>query len=96
MREYEVMLILPPDAEDTAVDGVVQRITGTIAGKGGEVSRVDKWGRRRLAYEIAHQTEGLYVVAAFTAEPGTILELERVLHLADEVIRFKVVLKQAA
>ena len=96
MREYEVMLILPPDAEDAAVDGVVERITGTIAKRGGDVAQVDKWGRRRLAYEIAHHTEGYYVVARFTADPAAIPELDRVLSLADEVVRFKVVLRQAA
>ena len=96
MREYEIMLILPADAEDPAVDGVVERITGVLAKSGGEVGQVDKWGRRRLAYEIAKSTEGFYVVARFTAEPDAILELERVLTLADEVVRFKVVLRQAA
>jgi small subunit ribosomal protein S6 len=96
MREYEVMLILPPDAEDPAVDGVIERITATIAKRGGEVGQVDKWGRRRLAYEIAHNTEGYYVVVRFTADPAAIPELDRVLSLADEVVRFKVVLRQAA
>jgi len=96
MREYEAMLILPPDAEDTAVDGVVERITGVLADREGEVGRVDKWGRRRLAYEIARNTEGYYVVVGFRAEPGAILELDRVLSLTDEVIRFKVVLRKAA
>jgi len=96
MREYEVMLILPPDAEEAVVDGVVERITGILSERGGEVSKVDKWGRRRLAYEIAHNTEGFYVVVGFKAEPAAIPELDRVLSLADEVIRFKVVLRQAA
>jgi small subunit ribosomal protein S6 len=96
MREYEIMLILPSDAEDSAVVAVVERITGILAKSGGEVGRVDKWGRRRLAYEIAHQNEGYYVVVAFKAEPEAIVELDRVLHLADDVVRFKVVLKQAA
>jgi small subunit ribosomal protein S6 len=96
MREYEIMLILPPDAEDEAVDAVVERITGILAERGGEVGQVDKWGRRRLAYEITHHTEGYYVIVRFTAEPGAIPELDRVLHLADEVVRFKVVLRHAA
>ena len=96
MREYEVMLTLPPDAEEAVVDGVVERITGILSERGGEVSKVDKWGRRRLAYEIAHNTEGFYVVVGFKAEPAAIPELDRVLSLADEVIRFKVVLRQAA
>jgi small subunit ribosomal protein S6 len=96
MREYEVMLILPPDADDEAVDAVVERITGILVERGGEVGQVDKWGRRRLAYEIAHHTEGYYVIVRFTAEPEAIPELDRVLHLADEVVRFKVVLRHAA
>ncbi|MFN2545353.1 MAG: 30S ribosomal protein S6 [Actinomycetota bacterium] len=96
MREYEIMLILPPEAEEATVSGVVERITGVLSQSGGEVSQVDQWGRRRLAYEIARKTEGYYVIVRFKAEPTTILELERVLSLADEVIRHKVVLRQAA
>jgi small subunit ribosomal protein S6 len=96
MREYEVMFILPPEAEDSVVDGVVERITGLLAERGGEVAQVDTWGRRRLAYEIARQSEGFYVVARFTAEPDMIVALERSLTLADDVLRFKVVLRQAA
>jgi small subunit ribosomal protein S6 len=96
MREYEVMLILPPDAEDSVVDAVVERITGVLSQRGGEVASVDKWGRRRLAYEISRQSEGFYVIVTFRTEPDAVLELERVLTLADEVIRFKVVLRKAA
>jgi small subunit ribosomal protein S6 len=96
MREYEVMLILPPDAEDPVVDGVVERLTGVLSQRGGEVASVEKWGRRRLAYEIAHQSEGSYVVVTFRSEPDAVLEIERVLTLADEVVRFKVVLRKAA
>ena len=96
MREYEIMLILPSDAEDPVVDGVVDRITGILSERGGAVSKVDKWGRRRLAYEIARQTEGYYLIVTFTAEPDAVLELDRVLSLADEVMRFKVVLRRAA
>ena len=96
MREYEAMLILPPDADDAVIDGAVERIKGVLSERGGEVSGVDKWGRRRLAYEIAKQTEGFYVVAAIRSEPEAIVELHRVLSLADEVLRFKVVLRKAA
>jgi small subunit ribosomal protein S6 len=96
MREYEVMLILPADAEESAIDGVIERITGILSGRGGEVSQVDKWGRRRLAFEIARQSEGYYVVVRFTADPDTIAQLDRALTLADEVLRFKVVLRKAA
>ena len=90
MREYEIMLILPAEADEALVGTALDRITKVVSGAGGEVGNVDRWGRRRFAYEIAKQTEGYYVVAKFTAEPATVLELERTLNLADEVIRHKV------
>ena len=90
MREYEIMLILPAEADEALVGTALDRITKVISGAGGEVGNVDRWGRRRFAYEIAKQTEGYYVVARFTAEPATVVELERALHVADEVVRHKV------
>ena len=93
MREYEVMLILPAEADESVVSGAVDRIAKTIGGRGGEVTNVDRWGRRRFAYEIDHRNEGYYVVATFTAEPSGQVELDRALTLADEVVRFKVTIK---
>jgi small subunit ribosomal protein S6 len=95
LRKYEIMLILPAEAEDDVVTGVVDRINKVLADSGGEVGKVDKWGRRRLAYEIDKRTEGYYVVAEMSADPTTIRELERVLQLVDEVVRFKVVVRAA-
>jgi small subunit ribosomal protein S6 len=90
------MLILPAEADESVVTQAVDRITKVVAEQGGEVGKIDRWGRRRLAFEIAKQNEGYYVVVEFTAEPEAITELERTLHLADEVLRFKVVVKGAA
>lgn len=90
MREYEIMFILPADADEALVGTAVDRITKVISTSGGEVGKIDRWGRRRFAYEIAHQTEGYYVVVRFTAEPTTAAELERTLNLADEIVRHKV------
>ena len=95
LRSYEVMFIVPPEADESVVGGVIDRIGKIVSQVGGEVGKVDRWGRRRLAYEIARQSEGYYVVVAFTAEPSVIAELERSLHLADEVLRFKVVQRAA-
>jgi small subunit ribosomal protein S6 len=86
------MLILPAEADEALVTTAVERITKVIAPSGGEVVSLDRWGRKRFAYEIAHQHEGYYLVVRFTAEPATQPELNRVLKLADEVIRYKVVL----
>lgn len=90
------MLILPADADESVVSGALDRITRIVSDGGGTVGTVDRWGRRRLAFEIDRQNEGYYVVAQFTAEPTVITELERTLHLADEVLRFKVVVRGEA
>ena len=83
------MLILPAEADESVVATAVDR----IAKSGGEVTKTDRWGRRRFAYEINDQTEGYYVVVQFSAEPTGQVEMERVLTLADEIIRFKVMVR---
>lgn len=96
MREYECLLILPADADEATVGTVTDRIQRVVAKHSGEVRGVDRWGRRRLAFEIEHQSEGYYVVVEFTADPARIGELDRALQLADEVLRFKVVVRGEA
>lgn len=91
MRQYEILLILPAEADDALVGAVTDRLTGVIGRSGGSISKLDRWGRRRLAYEIDRATEGYYLLAEFAADPAEVRELDRVLALADEVIRFKVV-----
>ena len=91
MRPYDVMLILEPTLEESAVQAVVNRSTDLLQSGGGTVNRVDKWGRRRLAYEIGHRSEGSYVLLEVSAEPPALDELDRTLRLADDVIRHKIV-----
>jgi small subunit ribosomal protein S6 len=90
------MLILPPEADESVVSGALDRITRVVSEGGGAVGKVDRWGRRRLAFEVERQSEGYYVVEEFTADAGAITGLERALHLADEVLRFKVVVRGEA
>ena len=90
------MLILPPEADESVVSGALDRIGRVVSAGGGAVGNVDRWGRKRLAFEIDRQTEGYYVVAELTADPDVIVELERTLHLADEILRFKVVVRGEA
>ena len=90
------MLILPAEADESVVAAALDRITKLVSDGGGEVGNVDRWGRRRLAFEIDRQNEGYYVVVQFTAEPVVITGLERSLHLADEVLRYKVVVRGEA
>ncbi len=95
MRTYEIMLILPADADDRVVEGVTNRIAQVLGEHGGSVAKADRWGKRRLAYEIKRNTEGFYLVVECTADPAAMKELDRVLALADEVVRFKVVVRAA-
>jgi small subunit ribosomal protein S6 len=95
LRTYEILLILPPDADDAVVGIVTDRITRVLGERGGEVVKVDRWGKRRLAYEIGRQSEGSYLIVECRADPAAMKELDRVLALADEVLRFKVVARAA-
>lgn len=95
MREYEVMVMVDETAEDK-LEAVVERVTQIVTGGGGEVTKVDRWGKRKFAYEIDHKTDGFYLVIEFTADTDLLAELERVLLLADEVVRHKVVRREAA
>jgi small subunit ribosomal protein S6 len=91
MRPYEVMVIYDPRLEEDAVRGAVDRTTELIRSRGGNPGRVDRWGKRRLAYEIHHQREGYYVLVEASAEPAVMAEVDRALLLADEVLRHKVI-----
>jgi small subunit ribosomal protein S6 len=96
MRRYEVMVILDPSLEDKDAKAAVDKYLTTVSSRGGEVQSIDHWGKRRFAYEIRHINEGYYTVVVLNAEPAVVDELSRVLGLADEVIRHKVVRPEAA
>ena len=91
MRPYEVMIILDAALEEDAIRGQIDKAQEIIRTNGGNPTRVDRWGKRRFAYEVKHQWEGYYVLIEATAEPIAMSELDRALHLADEVIRHKVI-----
>ena len=91
MRPYEVMVVLDPALEDQAVEAAVRRSAEVITSREGRVNRTDRWGRRRLAYEIDHKVEGVYVLFDVTAESTVMDDLDRSLRLADDVIRHKIV-----
>jgi len=91
MRPYEVMIILDPTLEDDAIRAEVDRASELIRAKGGNPGRVERWGKRRLAYEIRRHREGSYVVLEAQAEPAVMADLDRALTLTDGVLRHKVV-----
>ena len=90
MRHYELMIILDPDLEERTVAPSLDRYLSLVTKDGGTVDNVDVWGRRRLAYEIAKKTEGIYAVVDLHAEPATVKELDRQLNLNEAVLRTKV------
>lgn len=91
MRPYEAMVVLRPDLDQDALQAVQTRLLNVITDQGGQITHVDPWGKRRLAYEIQGFREGYYVVIKFQAKPGVTAELERVMRITDAVIRFLVV-----
>ncbi|MDQ4005821.1 MAG: 30S ribosomal protein S6 [Actinomycetota bacterium] len=96
LRKYEILVLVDPEADEETVGRAVDRVTQVLTDNAAQVGTVDRWGRRKLAYEIDKKTEGQYFVVAFQAEPPTLTELDRVLSLADEVMRFKIVRTEAA
>jgi small subunit ribosomal protein S6 len=92
LRAYEVMVILDPDLEErTVAPSLEQYLNNVVVKDGGTVGSVDVWGRRRLAYEIDKNTEGVYAVIDLQAEPATVKELDRQLSLNESVLRTKVI-----
>ncbi|MBW4084826.1 30S ribosomal protein S6 [Paenibacillus sp. S150] len=87
MRKYEVMYIIRPDIEQEAVQAAVEKFQGIIS-NGGEITKHDVQGKRRLAYEIKKFRDGVYILVNFNAEPAVVTELERIMKISDEVIRY--------
>ena len=90
MRHYEIMIILDSSLEERNVQPSLDQFLTVVSGGGGKVEKVDVWGKRRLAYQIEKKSEGIYAVLDVTAEPGTVLELDRQLNLNEGVLRTKV------
>ena len=90
MRAYELMVILEPSLEERTVEPSLDKYLNVVRKDGGSVESVEIWGRRRLAYEINKQAEGIYAVVQLTAEPATVKELDRQLGLNESVLRTKV------
>ena len=91
MRPYEVMAIFEATTEPTLIQGVLDQALDVIRTTGGTPGAIDRWGKRTFAYEVNHKREGYYVVVEFTGEAETVAALDRMLGLADDVVRHKVV-----
>lgn len=90
-RPYEAVLILNPNVGEEELAGAQERVLGQITARGGEVSRVDTWGRRRMFYPIKHQRDGHYIVCRFTAEAPAIKPIETQWLITDGLLRHLVI-----
>ena len=94
MNKYEVMVIVKP-AEEEVTNATIEKVEALIARVGGTVEKVDRWGKRRLAYAVKKFTDGFYVLINFEAAPAEIKEIDRVLKINDEVLRHLIVKHEA-
>ena len=88
LRPYEILVIVDPRPTDEEAAALLEQLGEQLKTLGGEVTKVDNWGKRRLAYDIRRQREGTYAVFEVSAEPSTVKEFERQLRLNENVLRF--------
>lgn len=91
MRNYECMYILKPDMEEEATQQAIDRYSAIVTDGQGELVSIDKWGKRRLAYEIQDIPEGFYVLMNFKSEPAVVKELDRVMKISENMLRFMII-----
>ncbi len=91
MRKYEVVFVHRPDLDEEKSTALIERFKDLIETHGGEVLKIDKWGKRRLAYEVKDLREGVYIIAHMNAEPKVATELDRVFKITDDVLRHIIV-----
>jgi len=93
MNKYESVIIINPNVDEAGVKALEDKFTGLI-NENGKVESIEDMGKRRLAYEINKNKEGIYKVINFEAKPEFISELERNYRITDEIIKFIVVRKE--
>ncbi|MDK2822767.1 MAG: small subunit ribosomal protein [Clostridia bacterium] len=88
MRQYELLFIVKPDVDEEQLEAVIGKYTALIEKEGGEIIKVDKWGKRKFAYEIDKKwRDGFYTLIQFNGEPAVASEVDRVMKISDEIIR---------
>lgn len=93
-REYEIMYITRPMDEEKH-EAVISKFETLINSNGGFVEKIERWGKKRLAYNINGEDEGLYVLYTFRGIPETVAELDRVMRITDDVLRHMIIRKGA-
>ena len=90
MRKYEIIFIIKSLEED-ATNAVIEKFEKLIAANGGKIDKEDRWGKKRLAYEIKKEAEGFYVIFYVTCEPACVNECDRVMKITDEILKHMIV-----
>jgi small subunit ribosomal protein S6 len=93
-KEYETIYILRGDVDADTAEKVQARISEVVARESGKLTKVEAWGRRKLAYPVAKQKKGVYVFVKYVGQGGLVQEVERNLKLQDSVLKFQTVLTQ--
>jgi small subunit ribosomal protein S6 len=94
MRPYELIVIIHPGLDEAAVNQALEKIKGWVTAADGTIENVDAWGKRRLAYAIQKQTEGLYYLLNVQMNPAANADLERNLRILEPVMRFSNIAKE--
>ena len=87
MRDYELIVIISPDVGEEDIPGTIDKVSDFITSRGGAITEVDHWGRRKLAYPIDRFREGHYVLSRFKVKPEMAAELEANLKISENILR---------
>ncbi len=90
MNKYECLYVITPELTEEEIKASVEKYAGVVAENGGEVEKIDEWGKRRLAYPIDYKTEGYYVLMLFAAPAEVPAELQRNLKNDERIMRYVV------
>jgi small subunit ribosomal protein S6 len=91
VREYEIVYVVRPDLSDEDRAAKIERVHSLIAENSGQLGKVEDWGKRVLAYEIKHYTDGYYGLAEFQLEPDKVKSLEERLNIDEEILRYQII-----
>ncbi len=95
MNKYELAVVVSAKIEDDARTAVIEKVKRTIEKHGGQITNIDEWGKKKLAYEIEKMTEGFYYFIQFDGEPTSPAEIEARMRIMDGVIRYLCVKNEA-
>jgi small subunit ribosomal protein S6 len=94
-RNYEALYIVRPDLKDEEINKITERYKKVVEDKGGNVTKAEKWEKRKLSYEINGLKEGNYIIMTFEAGADVPAELNRLLRISDDVVRHQVLTIEA-